>query len=292
MTSHAQFVYDFTKKYDLGGDNIAGNSPDFLRAWCQKNSKKWSFQLEEGEKTGFKHYQGRISLKTKLRFETIKSKFKGFHWSITSKDNTTGESFYSYTTKEDTRIQGPWSDKDKEIYIPKQYQGKINTLLPWQEEVFELADIYCDRTIHYIFDNKGNNGKSTLAHLLRIYKNGIILPIVNDGEKLIQSCCNMLMNKKVLKSVPIVIDLPRAMDKSKLYGMYSAIETIKSGYVYDTRHKYDDWNYDSPNIWIMSNALPDINGLSFDRWKIFHIDDNKELVQLSLDNYEDACLIE
>jgi len=91
--------YDFT----LNGDKDKETLMTCLKELC----REWVFQLEEGE-NGYKHYQGRLKLKTKKRLVTLKN---NFHWkeiqlSTTSCANI-GNNFY--VTKEESRIEGPWS---------------------------------------------------------------------------------------------------------------------------------------------------------------------------------------
>ena len=108
MAKNAVCSWDFTiskDKCDL--ENLLRD--------CRRDCKKWVFQEEEG-KGGYRHFQGGVSLKVKNR----KGPNWGYgeHWSITSEENADND---FYVTKEDTRISGPWSDKD--MYIPKQVRN-------------------------------------------------------------------------------------------------------------------------------------------------------------------------
>lgn len=282
----AKYVYDFT----LSADNFDGTHVHLIN-FLKQFSKKWGFQREVGLNTGYDHFQGRLSLNEKLRINQVIDLFHDNNIMAnignTSTTSAKASMFYNYVTKEDTRIEGPWTDKNTVAkYIPRQYRGKESTLLPWQNQVWNmfnefLNNGFSDRKINVIYDKSGNNGKSTLAHLFRLHLNGVVLPPVNDGEKLCQSCCDILMGKEIRNSVPVFIDLPRAMDKSRLYGIYSAIETILSGYVYDVRHKYKDWDYDTPFLWVCTNIEPDDSMLSKDRWNVWYINKEKVLVPYS-----------
>ena len=88
-----------------------------LKEFLNKHCKRWAFQLEEGEQNGYKHYQGRVSLKVRARKGPCHD---AIHWSPTSKDvAVTGNEFY--VLKEETRVLGPWTDRDP--YIPRQVRG-------------------------------------------------------------------------------------------------------------------------------------------------------------------------
>lgn len=268
MTTSPIYVFDFTAKADT-------NDKDSIISSLNTHCKHWVFQLEKGEKTGYLHFQGRCSFKIKQR-NGNKLKLKDAHFSPTHCDNTSN---FDYVMKEETRQEGPWKDGDEADYIPIQYRNKLNNLFPWQNSVKDISKIFNDRIINLIYDPIGDNGKSTIAHLLRLFHNGIVLPPLNDSDKLVFSCCDILMAKNIRKSIPIFIDLPRAMNKERLYGLYSAIEVIKSGYVYDTRNKYREWNFDSPSIWVFTNTEPELNMLSQDRWRTYTINTAKELVE-------------
>lgn len=181
-----------------------------------------------------------------------------------------------YQMKELSRVDGPWSDKDpKPVYIPRQYKGLINNLWPFQAVIHKSIEIFEKRIINYIFCESGNTGKSTIAALMELHENCIDLPPVNDLEGVMQcmldECYNITHSPR-----GVFIDLPRGMDQSKLYGIYSAIEQIKKGKLYDRRYKYRKWWIDSPQIWVFSNHPPDIHRLSAERWKIWSIH-NREL---------------
>lgn len=292
VTENPMAVFDFTAYCDLV-------SQETLNEFLINYSKKWCYQKEQGEESGKLHWQGRISLKVRKRFGEVKSWTKGLkdnlhtiHWSLTSNENTKND---FYVMKEDTRVAGPWSSEDipeTPAYIPRQYRDKMDTLRPFQEKIKDLSMEYNDRTIHYIYCENGNKGKSTIANLMRIFNHGIILPPINDADKLVFSACNILMAKKIRNTIPIFIDLPRAMNQERLYGIFSAIEVIKSGYVYDTRNHYKDWDFDSPNIFVFSNIEPELSLLSRDRWIVWTIDDDDNLVRFKAEAKPPVILIE
>ena len=154
----------------------------------------------------------------------------------------------------------------------------MDKLYPYQQVIWDSAEELNSRTINYIYCPHGNNGKSTIAALCDLHKRGLDLPPVNDSEKLIQSVCDILMAKKERKPRIVFVDMPRAMDKKKLGGMYTAIEQIKKGKVYDMRYAYKDWWFDSPQVWVFGNQEPDVRLMSMDRWRIWTINDQMELV--------------
>lgn len=274
MSNNALCMWDFV--YDLSGEihsytSVLANLMGFV--------KKLSFQLEEGS-SGYRHFQGRLSLIKKRRKSEIIKMFKASgrimprYFKPTSNPNFyTGNNFY--VMKEETRIEGPWTEKEYynniEIYIPRQVR-EISTLRPFQKQVIENAKIWDTRTINVVYNESGNIGKSRLVAYCRAHRIGRALPPVNDYKDLLRMVYCLPTSKLYL------FDMPRALKKDKQFQLYSAIETIKDGYAYDDRYTFKEKVFDCPNIWIFTNTIPDKTLLSKDRWKIWQVCDDYSLV--------------
>ena len=271
MNNNACAVWDFTLKHD-DSTNL-----DVVKEIVKFLGKKWAFQLERGD-SGYEHYQGRISLFKKKRLTELvnlvaETCFKGAHFSITSAAN---KSNFNYAEKLDTRIDGPWTSEDASIYIPRQYRN-IN-LYEWQAFIIEHSKIFDTRSINMIYDPIGNRGKSTIASYCELTMKGLDLPPLNDAKELIATMCDVCKAKEDRSPNPVFIDLPRAMSKSNLRQLYTAIEQIKKGKLFDVRYHYTEWWIDSPCIWVFANELPDTTLLSSDRWIIWEFS-NERLVR-------------
>lgn len=229
--------------------------------------KKYSFQLEEGD-GGYKHFQGRLSLIKKRRAGELVKLLKdydfleGIHITPTSNNGRADVNFYCL--KDDTRIEGPWTDNDEKVFIPRQIR-EISELRKWQEDVINISKIWDTRTINIIVDPDGNNGKSTLVTWMRCYQLGRKIPFCNDYKDIMRMVCDMPISQCYL------IDIPRAINKDKLFQMFGAIEEVKSGYAYDDRYKFKEVIFDCPNIFVFMNVYPDESLLSKDRWKLWKI---------------------
>lgn len=237
-------------------------------------AKEYTFQKEKGEKTGYLHFQGRIKLKVRKRYSTIK-KFKPecfakVKWLLTSNASKNND---FYVTKEDTRVEGPWSTEDGEEpqYIPRQIREVIK-LYPFQEKVHNSCFQYDPRTINIVLDPMGNLGKSIVCQYLDVYKKAVMVPPINDYKDMIQYC----MSRR--RTPAYLIDMPRALKKDKLYSFYSAIETLKSGFLFDLRYKGRVKHIDRPVVWVFTNNIPNRKYLSQDMWKFYKIV-NKDLVE-------------
>lgn len=274
VQKNACATYDFTLSYTICGDL------DKIKEWLNDYAKKWGFQLEDTshEEDGYKHWQGKFSLKKKRRLCEIPNELR-FHFSITSKENIP---LWDYVFKKDTRIDGPWKSDDEEIYIPRQFRGLMDKLYPYQKQIVKSLEEFDSRKVNYIFCASGNNGKSTIASLCELHYGAIDLPPCNDFKEIVAATCDEIYGK-TRNPKGVFFDLPRSMDKTRLYGIYSAMEQIKKGKVFDLRYKYKKWWFDSPAVWVFSNMTPDINQMSMDRWNLWMINESKELVTLPIE---------
>lgn len=254
-------VYDFTiHEGHIPNENW---NEHYIAEILEEHCKKWAFQLEQGEKSGKIHWQGRFSLKEKCFLKQIP--FKIGNYSVTSKANRDNQ---FYVIKNGTRLKGPWMDTKKPMYIPKQIR-KIKTLKSWQKSVIDKFKEWDDRHINVIYNDVGNIGKSTLKGWCKVYGIAKFMPPLNDFKELMGIAIDLF--EKTDNN--FIIDMPKAINKDRLYGLYTGIETIKDGYAFDTRYKFREVYMDCPNIWVFTNRLPDQNLLSRDRWKIWEVRD-------------------
>lgn len=248
----------------------------FFRTHC----KRWCFQQERGELNGFLHYQCRCSLRIKKRFNTmstwIKNLLPGAHALPTSNPVFyTGDQFY--VMKEETRINGPWSNKDdvNPADMPRRLRSELNWF-PWQRAVLDIINKDPDdRIVNVIIDTFGNNGKSTFSMWLKAHKKAHRIPVQKDARDIMR----LVMNQSKLSCY--MIDLPRSTSSMAQNAIYGAIEEIKNGYAYDDRYHFQDELFEPPHVWIFTNVLPDQSLLSRDRWRFWTITHDKRLVPYS-----------
>lgn len=258
--------------------------PMELKLFLKTKCKKWVFQKEKGE-SGYIHYQGRFSLIKKLREKPV------IDWLMNLKEKYPTISFWIgrtttanlkkefYVTKEETRIEGPWRDTDieeqpvEEDVMPRALRQRLEdetfTWYDWQEDVIISFGEFEERKINIIIDHKGNSGKSFLKTYLGCRKLAMCIPVINDYKDIMR----MVMDRP--KVGGYIIDMPRALPKSNLKAIFSAIEDIKNGYAFDDRYQFKEEYFDNPVIWVFMNAVPEMNMLSNDRWNIYKIVDTQ-----------------
>lgn len=275
-------VWDFRANFDM-------YTSDELMDKLSQIARRFVFQIEKGD-GGYVHWQGRLNLFKVRRGAELAKLFESISLPLpnycapTAKANYDKDAFY--VMKADTRVEGPWSDKDKPQYVPW-HLNKIQDLYPWQRALIESgADSERnERFVDCIVDEAGCSGKSTIASLGELKHGHIDMPTLNDGTLLTATLCDILHATDNRKPRVIYIDMPRSQSKDKLFGLFTAIEQIKKGKVFDLRYSYKSWWFDSPRIWVFMNEFPDIRYLSQDRWRFWGIDD-KELVPRP---YEPQC---
>lgn len=259
-TNHACCTYDFTLFDDISTQNV--------RVTLKKIAKKYCFQLEKGSETNRNHFQGRLSLKLKKRqselIKLLQSDWSKFHISITSNENRDN---HFYVCKDDTRIDGPFTDTN-EIFIPLDIEN-VKQLRPWQDSLIKMLKTYEERTVDIIFDKNGNIGKTTLTRYMMLYEDAEMLPFCNDYKDIMRMAYDIGPKKVYL------IDMPRAINKEKLFQFFAGIETLKSGYCYDDRYKFNRRLFNRPRICVFTNVEPDMSLLSKDMWKLWTVKDNQ-----------------
>jgi len=265
------YIFDFTQHnttYD----------PSELIDTLKTDCKKFGFQLEECPESKKLHYQGRLSLRKKEKTPAIVANLfkgtclEGSHFSITSK-NAVDKGVYDYVTKNQSRVDGPWTDKTEPPKVLTRQLKEFMTFetYPWQKDLIKICTTYDPRTIHMIYDQVGNNGKSSISEYLEYKNYAYELPPYNSMEDIMNWVCGI---QEDLKPPAYLVDMPRGMKKDKLGQFYSGLESLKNGVAYDKRYHPKKIRFDRPQIIVFSNMLPDFELLSKDRWKIYVI--NKE----------------
>lgn len=266
-------VFDFTVSEDKADEHQ-------IIKWCRKYGKKYSFQLEKGEETGYLHYQCRVSLQAKTRTpHKLPRDFPVAEeaWSVTSEEN---RSNFFYVTKEETRVKGPWTDEDPYYKIPRQLVGLDTKYYPWQKAIAEdCANEWTPNIINVVYDKGGLAGKSTIANYLNVMGIAKRIPsTLSTADKLM----GFVFSFKEYRAY--TIDVPRALQYKHQdnIDLWLAIEDLKGGYVYDWRNKGRDRIQDCPQLWVFTNYMPPLKYITKERWKIWKINPARILSAVDL----------
>lgn len=266
--------WDFTLKF---GDNYDDKFKlgKALSEICKEQS---TFQLEKSL-TGYEHWQGRVITKKQFRVNEIikigqEEFLRGIHWSPTTNHN---KGNMTYVTKDYTRVEGPYIIGDfnkvltrqlREFYERQEYE--------WQESIRLLATSYNDRKIDIVYCEHGNNGKSIFAEALEF--EGITEEI--PPYRLMDDIFAWVFGRPKKKCY--IVDMPRGMKKEKLADFYAGLEVLKNGVCYDKRYSARKIRFDRPRVIVFTNGLPMFNLMSADRWSVWAINRDKELVRYNV----------
>ena len=223
------------------------------------------------------HWQGYFELEKRTYMKQIMDQVlghQGFHLEV-AKGTENENVRYVYGVDKSYEIgwivykknvKAPWD------YNPQPYKFWKNfKLRDWQAEVVPLLinkDVD-DREIIYIFDQKGNTGKTKLTEYLHIYHGAIITGGKERDMKFAISRWQEITSKY---PAIIIVDICR----SELQHDFTGIESIKNGLFFSG--KYESAMLHSvvkPNVIVFSNFPPKRAKLSADRWKIGEIVDQR-----------------
>ena len=252
-----------------------------LIGWCSH----FAFQLERGE-SGYEHWQCRVQLIHKKTCAAMLSDIIpaiGGNWQVTSNGVHTGPKHFSYVTKEDTRIDGPWDDTSlvqEKPPLTRQLQRFMeHEFYPWQATCWKLVQEEDDRWIHLFFDEVGNVGKSVFLEFLEYQGLAFEMPPLRHLEDIMEFAHSFPPQKAY------IIDMPRGMKKDKLADFYAGLETMKNGVTYDKRYVGKKRRMDRPQIMVFTNTLPAFEFMSMDRWRIHVLQRDKSIISRTAEEH-------
>lgn len=230
---------------------------------------RFAFGAEVGD-GGYRHYQGRIVLSVGKDLKTLSNWNKEhnvtWHWSPSHVRD------FKYVEKEGNFYRS-WEDA-----IAK--YGLI-TLKSWQEIAWNLLKDQDERTVLVIYDPVGNHGKTWFCKWLQATHRAQYVPPFSEAQDFMAYAMSRVAER-------YVIDMPRAETIKQRKGMWSAVEQIKNGYVYDKRYNFRDAWIGEPKVCVFCNELPDKGTLSADRWAVYALSDEwgAEPVLMPMENWE------
>lgn len=133
------------------------------------------------------------------------------------------------------------------------------TLKQWQIQLLErLATEPDDRTIIWIIDKDGGNGKSWISNLIER----------NFGGKELQ-CGHKEIGYYYEYEWIALFDIPR--NQSDEYIQYEVMEKLKDGKIFNMKYHSHMKRFKSPHVVVLANRAPDICKFSLDRWEVYSI---------------------
>nr|WCR62260.1 MAG: replication associated protein [ssDNA virus sp.] len=210
---------------------------------------RWVIGEEVGE-SGYEHWQIKVVFKKGKKKESLYETFPYVNIQPATTFN------FEYEEKEGRFLRSWERSLAKFVHV---------NLYDWQSELLnKIAEMNGDdRHIILLMDEKGNAGKTFLSkHLVAIHQGAYCPPLPEALDYMAWALAH-----KTAKT--FIIDLPRAesfSDAKKEAQLWSAIEQMKNGYLYDKRHEWKEAWIEPPNIVVIGNFEPRWSMLSADRW--------------------------
>lgn len=179
---------------------------------------------------------------------------------------------------EDPEILNQWGLIKEGAYLLKSSRERDRqigwcqeqTLRYWQAQFIQEMgkDGKNDRTIYWVRDTEGNQGKTWLTKYLYRVNPEVTAWVHNGATKdLMKSIIQKASNLEL-----VLFDLSRTNEERVNYDF---IERVKNGMIQSTKYEVETIMIDSPTVVCFANFGPDVTKMSLDRWKILNLSENK-----------------
>jgi len=259
-----------------------------IKQVCKELGKRWCFQKERGEEKteanpdGYLHWQLQFSLFKEARKKQVCQLLRTssgwvFHDDAVRPMSNKGKDTV-YSMKLQTRVEGPWCDKDAP---PKYVQRRFREakLKGWQQHIRDrikkqLTD-QDDRHVIMVHEPSGCVGKSFLKGYMKSHdQNVLIVPSSMDSaEKIMQYVCDLTQEGE---QYILLMDMPRATNAKHWWTICNGLEILKQGFLHDGRNHAVEKTIEPPGMCVFANAKPPDGPMSSD---VFEYIDLEELIK-------------
>lgn len=237
---------------------------DIPRTWSNLKYAIW--QLEKGEGTGREHLQGYVRFQQRLRLSGLKKLHATAHWEVR---RGTHEQAKAYSSKEDTRLKGPWTIGD-DTPDAEPHPGQRSDLLAVKRKLDEgisMKQIADDHFVEFLRYNKAFETYKRIKAPTRAVKSQVCVLVGPTGvgkSYLARTMCPKaywLDNPRSKGSSawwdgydglqPVIID--------EFYGWmpYTFMLRLLDEYMMKVEIKGGFVNFNSPHIILTSNKFPE-----------------------------------
>lgn len=228
-----------------------------LNIWLKNECIESYINIEVSE-SGTPHLQFCFKFQNARTFDSLKKRYPKAHFETSNNWNATK----NYCCKVETAISNITNTSTRR---PLKDPLDGLELRPWQQLVMDIiAEEPDDRTIHWIYDNKGCAGKTTLAKHICLKRPNEVLYISGKSADIKYGITQFLQNEKNDMYV-CFIDLTRSIEN---FVSYEGIESIKNGIFYNTKYESGMVIFNNPHVIVLANFEPDYSKLSLDRWNV------------------------
>lgn len=150
-------------------------------------------------------------------------------------------------------------------------------LREWQARYLEIIEQHDnDRAVFWLYDEKGGQGKTSLMKHIKATQEGVcVIPSCSTADNICRGIYNYVTRGPIKT---LMINLTRGVGNYTT--IYDAIEQVKDGWIFVGKYDSDTIEIGSCRVLVFSNALPQTEGLTRDRWHIFSLKEDGELFPL------------
>lgn len=207
--------------------------------------------------TGTKHLQGWLKLYKKNYVITYLNLPKEIHWEVMSRKATERQNT-KYCSKVSTSLLH-WG-------IPVPYSINVEKK-PWMVELMNILKKEPDfRTIHWIWEENGNSGKTLFMKMAYLELEHVIF--INGKGHDIRHCVADFTTRTGNHPKIVLMNIPRV---NKDYISYEALENVKDMAFFSGKFEGCVVCGPNPHLMVFANEPPDRTKLSADRWSIGHL---------------------
>lgn len=241
-------------------------------------------QKEIGTK-GTPHLQGVVFYSNQRMFKSMRKLYPRAHWTKCKSKKCS----IVYCQKSEGRLSEPMSNSadwlSKGVLANKiaARKSKVSELRPirdvvkdkgpnkFQAKVLEIIkremEVTDDRAIHWVWDERGSSGKTSLAKHLYMKYPERTLYCSGKGNDVKYAVAEHI---KLYKQLDIAIfGYPRHLERFVSYG---ALESVKDGIFFSGKYESGTVIFATPIVIVFANFPPDESALSSDRWQIYEIE--------------------
>lgn len=293
-TKNQIFIFDATL-------SEAKNSADEIKAFGRAHCDKWVFQLEQGEnpqegQPGYLHFQCRFKLRERQRKTGMLMLMQQSNLLVhpnavrPTSQRAASKAVWTYVMKTETRVEGPWTDRDVDpAILPLRLRLPYTQPNGWQQAVLQMP--FDDRTVHFIVNEAGHAGKSTFGQShARCHPDDWVYLKVNlkDTREIAEAIVAKYNNGTEFRDMTIFINVPRgcaaSMNKKEAMQFCNLLEALKDGHMTDRRYSFKEVFLGATRLIVVSNeAIPHTSEfLSADRARYYRITPSMNLVPVRL----------
>lgn len=230
------------------------NGLNAIKHICESLKTKWfSGQLERGTTTGRLHIQMMLESSYDMTEILEVGKYRAWDWHVEPVEDM--EESALYTSKRDTRVDGPWmSEKPKEYDFMREYKKR-----PWEEEVEKKLR---KGHIVLVYDPEGGKGKTMRAKWLEMTGKAVYVPAL--GYKDIMRYAYNWESEHYLINIERCANIDRQ-------DLWAGIELVSDGIAYDDRYESKKRIGDKPIVEIHANRLPKRRMISEYKFEVIEI---------------------